>query len=447
MKWFIRGLSHYADFSGRARRKEYWMFLLFNLIFAFVWTILLMIVFTLAKSGNPPAIEIAVNIAYLSYGILIMLPSLSLAVRRLHDVGKSGWMLFIMLIPFIGGIWLLVLMLIDGQQGDNKYGPNPKTSPETFSDRSKLKSAGVTLIAASSVTLIFTIIFTWILPVIHHSAFYFSNTYFLIQNIFSFAATVILLIAGFRLLNEKTIINVREKKNNAIVLLLIAVSIPFVLGVLSFISNLKHLNFTYGFNTLIHILSYLSVALFAASILFSSQNKNLIRKAALTAIIFTSLCLFAKVYVYMDINARNGSQVIYQLQNLFATFYILGPAAFIVFTATFYLQEGSVEEGKKEQVAPQKQTVKKDAGAATHFPPYNGSGVCDVCNRPLSGLKAYIVPNNVFYSSRKYRDYIRNGPMAMMMGIPVNDAYFAQMQARDTSAGSAICENCIHMFS
>ena len=80
------------------------------------------------------------------------------------------------------------------------------------------------------------------------------------------------------------------------------------------------------------------------------------------------------------------------------------------------------------------------------YPLYTGSGVCDVCNCSLIGCKAYIVPNNVFYNSQKYRDYMKNSVMAKLMGMPINDAYFAQMQARDKSQGSAICENCIHMF-
>ena len=160
MKWFIKCLRHYADFSGRARRKEYWMFVLFNFIFALVWQISMLVVFILANSGNPVSLKVASNVAGLSYGILIMLPSMAVAVRRLHDIGKSGWMLLIGLIPIIGGIWLFVLMVTEGQQEDNKYGDNPKISLEIFSDSSKLKSAGIVLVVACSIALIVSIIFS-----------------------------------------------------------------------------------------------------------------------------------------------------------------------------------------------------------------------------------------------------------------------------------------------
>ena len=60
------------------------------------------------------------------YNLLILIPSLAVTVRRLHDVGKSGWMLLIGLIPLVGAIWLLILLLRDSEAGENKYGPNPK---------------------------------------------------------------------------------------------------------------------------------------------------------------------------------------------------------------------------------------------------------------------------------------------------------------------------------
>jgi hypothetical protein len=88
----------------------------------------------------------------------------------------------------------------------------------------------------------------------------------------------------------------------------------------------------------------------------------------------------------------------------------------------------------------------KDTGSSKGFPPFTGNGVCDVCNQPLNGISAYIVPNNVFYRSQKYRNQQRNSPMAKMMGIPMPDSYFEQNMARDNSVGSAVCENCIHLF-
>jgi uncharacterized membrane protein YhaH (DUF805 family) len=119
MNWYLKVLKQYADFSGRARRKEYWMFVLFNMIFAIV-AMILDNVLGIAIEG------IGYGPLYGLYILAMLIPGLAVAVRRLHDVGKSGWMFFIVLIPLIGAIWLLVLMVTDSQQGTNKWGQNPK---------------------------------------------------------------------------------------------------------------------------------------------------------------------------------------------------------------------------------------------------------------------------------------------------------------------------------
>jgi uncharacterized membrane protein YhaH (DUF805 family) len=113
MNWYLKVLKQYADFNGRARRKEYWMFVLFNMIFAF----LAISIDNLAGTNG---------LFYFLYGLAVFVPGLAVGVRRLHDVGKSGWMLFIALIPIIGSIWLIVLMATDSNVGGNEYGQNPK---------------------------------------------------------------------------------------------------------------------------------------------------------------------------------------------------------------------------------------------------------------------------------------------------------------------------------
>lgn len=119
MKWYLKVLKQYADFSGRARRKEYWMFVLFNMIFAIV-AMILDNVLGIAMEG------IGYGPLYGLYALAMLIPGLAVAVRRLHDVGKSGWMILIALIPLIGSIWLLVLMVTDSNAGENQYGQNPK---------------------------------------------------------------------------------------------------------------------------------------------------------------------------------------------------------------------------------------------------------------------------------------------------------------------------------
>jgi uncharacterized membrane protein YhaH (DUF805 family) len=119
MNWYLMVLKKYVTFGGRARRKEYWMFSLFNIIFtiaAMTMDNLLGINFNPSKYGP----------IYCLYGIAVFLPSLAVSVRRLHDAGKSGWYLFMALIPIAGAILILVKLCTDGITGQNKYGPNPK---------------------------------------------------------------------------------------------------------------------------------------------------------------------------------------------------------------------------------------------------------------------------------------------------------------------------------
>lgn len=119
MNWYLAVLKNYVGFSGRARRKELWMFVLFNIIFAIVAMIIDRIIGT--SFGH-----MGYGIIYVLYCLAVFLPGLAVEIRRLHDVGKSGWMILIALIPFVGAIWLLVLFCLDSQPGENQYGPNPK---------------------------------------------------------------------------------------------------------------------------------------------------------------------------------------------------------------------------------------------------------------------------------------------------------------------------------
>lgn len=128
MKYYVNVLKNYATFSGRARRSEYWFFVLFNLIFSIVAIILDNLLGTTFNitSIDGQQIPIFYGYIYLIYALFVFLPSLAVLVRRLHDTGKSGWFIFISLIPIVGAIWLLVLTFMDSVYGANKYGPNPK---------------------------------------------------------------------------------------------------------------------------------------------------------------------------------------------------------------------------------------------------------------------------------------------------------------------------------
>ncbi|PCI06331.1 MAG: hypothetical protein COB81_00850 [Flavobacteriaceae bacterium] len=123
MDWYFKVLRQYSDFDGRARRSEYWMFNLFNVIAIGVLMVITAGFYALFESEI--IIEIAMGLGVL-YGLFIFVPSIAVTVRRLHDVGKSGWFLLIRLIPYIGGIWIFVLTVTDSDHGTNKYGENPK---------------------------------------------------------------------------------------------------------------------------------------------------------------------------------------------------------------------------------------------------------------------------------------------------------------------------------
>ncbi|WP_149179490.1 DUF805 domain-containing protein [Streptomyces sp. TRM49041] len=115
MSWYLAVLKNYAGFSGRARRTEYWMFMLFSMIF------------TIVLAGIGVAIE--TMIPYALYYVAVLVPSIAVTVRRLHDTGRSAWWLLMYFVPLVGAIVMLVFLATDGQHEENKYGVNPKFSP------------------------------------------------------------------------------------------------------------------------------------------------------------------------------------------------------------------------------------------------------------------------------------------------------------------------------
>ncbi|MBU5449863.1 DUF805 domain-containing protein [Acetivibrio sp. MSJd-27] len=114
MQWYLNCWKKYVDFNGRSRRKEYWMFVLFNILASIVVSIVGSLL--LRKNG--------VILSGL-YNLAVFLPSLAVLIRRLHDIGKKWYWIFISLIPLAGPIWMLVLLCTEGE-GDNEFGPDPK---------------------------------------------------------------------------------------------------------------------------------------------------------------------------------------------------------------------------------------------------------------------------------------------------------------------------------
>ena len=119
MSWYLEAFKKYAVFSGRSRRKEYWYFVLFNII---VGIVLGLIDTLLGTRGSYAGAGLLSGI----YGLAVLSPSLAVTVRRLHDIDRSGWWILIGLVPLLGAIVLLVFAVMDGTPGNNRYGRNPK---------------------------------------------------------------------------------------------------------------------------------------------------------------------------------------------------------------------------------------------------------------------------------------------------------------------------------
>ena len=115
MDWYLNVLqNHYFDFEGRARRKEFWMFALINFAISIVITIVVGFVS-----------DSMASIVSMLYSLAVLLPSIGLGVRRLHDTGRTGWLALLALIPLVNLV-LIYFFVLEGDAGPNEYGPDPK---------------------------------------------------------------------------------------------------------------------------------------------------------------------------------------------------------------------------------------------------------------------------------------------------------------------------------
>jgi len=121
MHWYLDVLkSKYAQFSGRSRRMEYWMFVLINVLISIALVVVDFMAGTMSSAGLPLISGL--------YSLAVLIPSLAVLIRRLHDTDRSAWWLLILLIPLIGSFVLLVFLFLDGTPGDNRHGASPKAA-------------------------------------------------------------------------------------------------------------------------------------------------------------------------------------------------------------------------------------------------------------------------------------------------------------------------------
>jgi uncharacterized membrane protein YhaH (DUF805 family) len=140
MEWMLMPLRRYADFEGRSRRMEYWMFYLFTLIIGMVAALIILaialLLYTMNLSESAMGMLLVPVWLILFIGSMaLVVPTIAVTVRRLHDQDKSGWMFLLGFIPLVGGIILLVFMCLEGTRGPNRYGPDPvddRGSSDTF---------------------------------------------------------------------------------------------------------------------------------------------------------------------------------------------------------------------------------------------------------------------------------------------------------------------------
>lgn len=119
MEWYLSVLRKYATFEGRARRKEYWMFTLFNVLIIMGLSLVDYMIGTFDAEAD-------IGLLGGIYSLGVLIPSLAVGVRRLHDTDRSGWWLLLTFLPFLGAIILLIFFVLDGTPGQNRFGENPK---------------------------------------------------------------------------------------------------------------------------------------------------------------------------------------------------------------------------------------------------------------------------------------------------------------------------------
>ena len=133
MEWYLKVMrDNYANFNGRARRKEYWMFSLFFFIFFFIGLILAIIL-----SSTNDILGGGFGIILIIFFLVHFIPSFAVTIRRFHDTGNSGWLYIVAFIPYIGSLIIFIITLLDSEEKTNKWGPNPKSKTSFNLDKSR----------------------------------------------------------------------------------------------------------------------------------------------------------------------------------------------------------------------------------------------------------------------------------------------------------------------
>jgi len=383
MKHYFNAFRHYADFSGRASRTEFWMFVLINSIIS--WGIVLLF-------------RSSVSILPGLYLLATFIPGLAIMVRRLQDAGKSGWYILLAFIPLIGTIWLIYLLcqasqgediaadIADGilapfneeyQRASIEAVKCPHCGGESFT----FKGEDGALSSSLTTAFLFGAVGELVTASSAKKNVDINPLKYKCNSCRKSFLTKPGQAADDELLSEPCTVHFKRMSN------ILGAAVPFLIylnGVkISPVKNGKVVSF------------YTYVK---KNVIFVTDHHGLPFKNSTSAF-----------------EAEPGGHV----------------------TIRRYRTNAEVSvQTKAAAPAPSNQPK---------FPPYSGSGVCDVCNQPLYDRKAYIVPNFAFYSSAKWRTHFKQ-MTTRMHGFPITDAEINNMRDSDRSPGSAVCQDCIHLF-
>jgi uncharacterized membrane protein YhaH (DUF805 family) len=327
MKWYFKVLRQYADFSGRARRKEYWMFVLFNAIFLFVASIIDIILAWMLDLWSPYTADYSTMRCYLTYSFAMMLPSLAVVIRRLHDIGKSGWWILISLIPLVGGIWLLVLMFRDSQKEDNRYGANPKISPCNPTAKARLRSLAITLTLAAIVGII-----NWMLtyfPFLFHG-FGIMHNLFVIRFLIP---SLLFLVIGILLFPHKSSgsMFITEVRQRAGIMMIIYAAIITIMPALRVIAA-SYPAVIYKISDWIHLILYLALLFFVIA-LYRSNRKTL-RIASVFLMVMSGILIIWDIY-FNSVNSYSFSLNWISNMNILLLLLPIYPVSLMLLAAVF----------------------------------------------------------------------------------------------------------------
>lgn len=372
MRWYLKVFKQYADFTGRARRKEYWMFILFNIIALFV------VVFLDNLFGFTFARDLPYGVLYLTYALAVIVPGLAVTVRRLHDTGRSGWWFLVSLIPFAGPIWLLVLMVLEGIPGVNRYGVNPK-EPGGNPVKDRTKSAAVSIIIAASACIAVMLLTTALLA--EQGFFQELSGFPVALHCISYLLPVALLVLGISLLVKNA------NKSFAAFILIAAAAIRITFWIV----NLHHLSFSYfRFTVLVYILTVTyPIALLVLGIYLLQKKDKLIVKPNVAA-----ACLLVAAFFLMVRAISSGVSM--SLDYFFGTIYmfnnmleVLIAASLTVLAFSLLQNKDEITEEDERVIAYRAQAMSLNAGGNLKI--RIGFAVVNICVGVILFMSAFLM--------------------------------------------------------